>query len=64
MTTTTLNQSLPGEQILSSLRRFGSSVRNAIDTYAEYRMRNAVPHWEARRSDREISRYRNILGGA
>jgi hypothetical protein len=59
--TTLLNSLAHSDRIVSGLRRLGSTVGNAIDTYAEYRMRNAVSHWEGRRSDSEISRYRAML---
>jgi len=33
----------------------------ALDTYAAYRMQNAVPESEFCRADREIKRYRQLI---
>jgi hypothetical protein len=58
MTTVTANKLRPGSQILSSLRRAFGSVGDALDTYVEHRLRNAVSQWEGQRSRRGINRFR------
>jgi hypothetical protein len=34
---------------------------NALDAFAEARMRNAVPEWQLRKAERETSRYRRLM---
>ena len=36
-------------------------LSNAVDAYASYRLRHAVPEFELRRAKREISRYRQQM---
>jgi len=40
---------------------FLSRLSDAVDAYATYRMRQAVPEFELRRAKREISRYRQQM---
>jgi hypothetical protein len=61
MTITIPNKTMRSKRFQSGLQRLCSSLGNAIDTYAEYRMRNAVSYWEGRRADHELSRFRTML---
>jgi len=36
-------------------------LSNAVDAYATYRTRHAVPEFELRRAEREIGRYREQM---
>jgi len=40
---------------------FFNRLAEAVDAYAAYRMRRAVPEFELRRAERAISRYRQQM---
>jgi hypothetical protein len=54
MTAITFN-AVPRAAIKSKLRGFFTALSAAIDAFAMYRMQRAVPEYELRRRDREIT---------
>ena len=46
-----------GRQAASKRQSWLSWLSNAVDAYATYRLRHAVPQFELRRAKREIGRY-------
>jgi len=46
-----------GRQAASKRQGWLSWLSNAVDAYATYRLRHAVPEFELRRAKREIGRY-------
>jgi hypothetical protein len=45
----------------SKLQSLFGTVRDAVDTFASYRIQHAVPEAELRRAEREINRYRRLM---
>jgi hypothetical protein len=43
------------------IRGFFNVLSEALDSFAEARMRNAVPEWALRQSEREIRHYRHLI---
>jgi hypothetical protein len=43
------------------LRTFFRKLSETLDAFAMYRMQQAVPECELRRTDREINRYRRLM---
>ena len=46
---------------LEKLARFINRLSRAVDRYVSYRVRRAVPEFELRRIERQMSRYRRQL---
>jgi hypothetical protein len=60
--TTLIMQAAPFvEAAAPTLRSFYLRFLSALDTFAENRIRNAVPESEQRRATREIARYRRMM---
>ena len=60
--TTLIMQAAPFvEAAAPTLRSFYLRFLSALDTFAENRIRNAVPESEQRRAAREITRYRRMM---
>jgi hypothetical protein len=43
------------------IRKFGRQITKALDAFVETRARNAVPEWQLRQAQREVSRYRRMM---
>jgi hypothetical protein len=49
------------EMVASQLQAVHKRVLQALDAFAESRMRNAVPAWQLRRAQRELDRCRRLM---
>jgi hypothetical protein len=61
MTATTLDATPRMARLTSALHASLKILGDAVDTYAEYRMKKAVTQWELRRVGRDINRYGRMM---
>jgi hypothetical protein len=47
--------------VAPKLQAIYQRILHALDSFAEARMRNAVPEWRLRKARREINRYRRLM---
>jgi hypothetical protein len=61
MTAITFNTAPRVAAVASKLQGFFSMLRDAVDSFAMYRMQRAVPESELRRIEHEIDRYCSLM---
>ena len=61
MTTLILQAAPFAEMVTAKLQSLYRQFLQALDDFAEARMRKAVPEWQLRKARREINRYRRLM---
>jgi len=64
MTTIALNVVPLASSAAGKVRELLRELRDAVDSFAVYRMQHAVPEHELRRADHEIHRYRSMMNAS
>jgi hypothetical protein len=49
------------EMVATKLQAVHLRLLRALDAFAEAKMRNAIPEWQLRKAQREVSRYRRLM---
>jgi hypothetical protein len=49
------------EMVAPKLQAIYQLFLHALDSFAEAKMRNAVPEWRLRKAQRDINRYRRLM---